>query len=526
MHPTATGPSPVTHGDPLTTSPIQPATNHSVGQSPSHPHGESLVRGPAIDESRVQLATGDAVPASFKDLSWQDRLAHIEDTMREVSKETHPQAMVKAYARRMRGTIEPGHTISLSRRDLPFPQVRITRSTLWKEQLDPWKERDRLPLLSGGFFSDVAWADKPLIFPTLNIPQDDPAYPYLSHAKSLIVIPHYEHGVGLNVVVHTAFRENAFDVDKFPELVLQSNLFGRGTKNLVLARDLREAYEQIDAELKSVQDIQLSLLPRETPNIPSLELAAYYQTSKRAGGDYYDFFPLPNNQWAILVADVSGHGTPAAVLMAILHAIAHLMPGDVSARAAGRIWEPHEAMSFVNRALSERYTRETGAFVTMLYGIWDENTKTLRYANAGHPAPVVRDRDSTVRNDTFEDVGVPLGILADAEYGTRSLTLESGQALILYTDGITEAFNTSHDMFGEARMFDAIRRGFACCTTTHPDARSPHAPQPVPMYGELAPQDLPGSASGILNAIVDDLGKFAGLASRSDDRTLVVASVR
>ena len=111
MHPTATGPSPVTHGDPVTTSPIQPATNHSVGQSPSHPHGESLVRGPAIDESRVQLATGDAVPASFKDLSWQDRLAHIEDTMREVSKETHPQAMVKAYARRMRGTIEPGHTI-------------------------------------------------------------------------------------------------------------------------------------------------------------------------------------------------------------------------------------------------------------------------------------------------------------------------------------------------------------------------------------------------------------------------------
>jgi serine phosphatase RsbU (regulator of sigma subunit) len=167
----------------------------------------------------------------------------------------------------------------------------------------------------------------------------------------------------------------------------------------------------------------------------------------------------------------------------------------------------------------------------MLYGIWNENTKTFRYANAGHPAPVIRDRDAStsstgVRNDSFEDVGVPLGILADAEYATRSLTLESGQALILYTDGITEAFNTSHDMFGEARMFDAIRRGFACCTTTHPDARSPHAPQPIPMYGELAPQDLPGSASGILNAIVDDLGKFAGLASRSDDRTLVVASVR
>jgi sigma-B regulation protein RsbU (phosphoserine phosphatase) len=337
--------------------------------------------------------------------------------------------------------------------------------------------------------------------------------------------------VGLNVVVHTAFRENAFDLDKFPELVLQSNLFGRGTKNLVLARDLREAYEQIDAELKSVQDIQLSLLPRETPSIPSLELAAYYQTSKRAGGDYYDFFPLPDNQWAILVADVSGHGTPAAVLMAILHAIAHLMPGDVSTRTAGRVWEPHEAMAFVNRALSERYTRETGAFVTMLYGIWNETTKTFRYANAGHPAPVIRARDGGVRNHAFEDVGVPLGILADAEYATGTITLESGDGLVLYTDGITEAFNPSHEMFGEERMFGAVRRGFACCATTHADAHSllnaPHAqPQAIPMYGELAPQDPPGSAPGILNAIVDDLGKFAGLASRSDDRTLVVASMR
>jgi serine phosphatase RsbU (regulator of sigma subunit) len=192
-------------------------------------------------------------------------------------------------------------------------------------------------------------------------------------------------------------------------------------------------------------------------------------------------------------------------------------------------------MAFVNRALSERYTRETGAFVTMLYGIWDEKSKTLRYANAGHPAPVIREPDGTVRNDAFEDVGVPVGILADAEYATRSLRLEPGQGLVLYTDGITEAFDSSHEMFGEARMFAAIRRGFACCATAHaadgsllasPHAALAAAAQSIPMYGEMAPQDLPGSAAGILNSIVDDLGKFAGLASRSDDRTLVVASVR
>mgnify|MGYP000443690213 CR=1 FL=1 len=492
-------------------------THSSTPSSSGAIHGESIVQGPVVDDARVSNAIGDSVPASFRELSWQDRLAHIVETMREVSKETDPQAMVRAYGRRMRGTVEPGHTISLSRRDLPFPQVRITRSTLWKEQLDPWKDRDRLPLLSGGFFSELAWSDKPLVVTTVAVAEDDPAYPYLKHAKSLIAIPHYEHGVGLNIVVHTAFRENAFDVEKFPDLVLQSNLFGRGTKNLVLARDLREAYEQIDAELRSVQDIQLSLLPRETPQIPSLELAAFYQTSKRAGGDYYDFFSLPNNQWAILVADVSGHGTPAAVLMAIVHAIAHLMPGDV-ASPASQPWEPHEAIAFVNRALSERYTRETGAFVTMIYGIYDDKTRTFRYANAGHPAPVIREYDGTVRNDTFEDVGLPLGILPDADYATRSLPLSSGQSLVLYTDGITEAFNGSNEMFGDQRMFASINRGHA----RNGSQDNGHAP----MYGEQPAQDVSGSASGILNAIVDDLGKFAGLTSRSDDRTVVVASVK
>ena len=88
-------------------------------------------------------------------------------------------------------------------------------------------------------------------------------------------------------------------------MVWMSNLFGRATHNLVLAEELKAAYEIVDRELKIVADIQRSLLPSPLPKIPTLGLAAHYQTSQWAGGDYYDFFPLPDGHWGILIADVS-----------------------------------------------------------------------------------------------------------------------------------------------------------------------------------------------------------------------------
>ena len=89
-----------------------------------------------------------------------------------------------------------------------------------------------------------------------------------------------------------------------------SNLFGRATSNLVLSEELQQANQALDREMKAVGDIQRSLLPARLPRIPTLDLATHYQPSQRAGGDYYDFFPLPSGKWGIFIADVSGHGTP------------------------------------------------------------------------------------------------------------------------------------------------------------------------------------------------------------------------
>src|SRR5690606_15696186 len=114
-------------------------------------------------------------------------------------------------------------------------------------------------------------------------------------------------GVGLNMVCHFRKAPNAYQHDAFPEFVLISNLFGRATHNLVLGAQLKDSYDELDRELQTVAAIQRSLLPLALPDIPRTSLAAHYSTSRRAGGDYYDFFPLPDHRWGILLADVSGH---------------------------------------------------------------------------------------------------------------------------------------------------------------------------------------------------------------------------
>ena len=438
------------------------------------------------DPAREGVVVGDAVPINYQALPWHARLAHVEDTMRVVSTYTDPAEMVAAYARRMRGSLAPGHTLAISRRGLKKPLVRMTRSTLWNHQPDPWRETNRLPIFEGGMLSELMHNGKSVVLQHFKADPADPAYDYFKHAKSLVAVPHFEDGEPFNMVVHTSFEENGFDPEKFPEFVQTSMLFGRSTKNLVLSRDLREANERMDAELKTVQDIQLSLLPSETPAITTLDVATHYQTSTRAGGDYYDFFKLPDDRWGILVADVSGHGTPAAVLMAVVHAIAHLMPGEPM--------PPDRAMEFVNRALSSRYTRGGGDFVTMIYGVYDDTQRTLTFANAGHPAPLLRDVDGTIRAIEHPDTGFPLGIVEEAKYGTHTVKLQPGQMLAIYTDGITEAFNAKTEMFGEPRLREAMKSG--------------------------------ATASETLASIVESVGAFAGLAARSDDRTLVVAGVR
>jgi sigma-B regulation protein RsbU (phosphoserine phosphatase) len=416
---------------------------------------------------------------------WQQRLAFVTDMMQDLSRQTDPQAMVANYGQRMRRIIASDANLSLSRRDLESPYFRITRSSRWEQGINPWKNPNRLPVFKGGLIARLMWADQPIILDdlSLELADDDPATEYLAGYRSMAFVPLYDQGVALNAVVLLKQGPNAFPRDRFAEHVWMSNLFGRATHSLVLADEVKRAYDRLDRELQVVADIQRSLLPTTLPAIPTLDLAADYQTSTRAGGDYYDFFPLPGGKWGILIADVSGHGTPAAVIMAVTHSIAHMLRGPAC--------PPSRMMTFVNQHLTARYTGGSGTFVTAFYGIYDPATRTLSYSSAGHPTPRVIRNDRVVPLDP--KAGLPLGIDETEEYFDCEHTLEPDDTFVLYTDGITEARNPEGDMFGDSRLDAAA--------TCHCDAAS------------------------TLQAILDDLESFRAGRTLADDRTLLVARV-
>src|SRR5262249_22682213 len=147
--------------------------------------------------------------------------------------------------------------------------------------------------------------------------------------------------------------------------------------------------------------------------------------SKWAGGDYYDVFALPGGRWGLLIADVSGHGTPAAVMMAVTHSIAHTYPGDPE--------EPAALLSFINHHLSTRYTADFETFVTAFYGIYDPPRRSLTYASAGHNPPrLKRCADGSVL--ALDGVGnLPLGVLDGLPYDQTTLALQPGDQIVFYT---------------------------------------------------------------------------------------------
>src|SRR5262249_19500842 len=172
-------------------------------------------------------------------------------------------------------------------RGLSFPQYRVTRSTTWTEEINPWRDKHRLPLFEGGILAELIYGDEPRVFDDFHPAADEPAAEYLSGCRSLLAIPMYDQGESLNMVILMRHEPAAFPKDQIPDLVWRSNLFGRATSNLVLRDELQRAYQALDRELKIVGDIQRALLPAELPRIPTLDIAAHYQPAQRAGGDYY-----------------------------------------------------------------------------------------------------------------------------------------------------------------------------------------------------------------------------------------------
>ncbi|MBW7903939.1 MAG: serine/threonine-protein phosphatase [Phycisphaerae bacterium] len=404
--------------------------------------------------------------------------------MRELSRQTDPEQLLRSYRARAQFVVPGDHFISLSRKDLSDGRVKITRTTRWEEPINPWKEPERLPIIDRGILCDLMRVAHPVKIDNLELADDDPARSYFDGMQSALAAPIFHEGDPMYMVVMLRARPAAFTLDELATLLLTANLIGRAASNLVLADELRKAYAALDREMHQVGEIQRSLLPAAAPDVPGLRIATYYETSTRAGGDYYDFLRLDDTHWGFLIADVSGHGPPAAVVMAMTQAFmrspAPAAPDDPAL--------PSRWLARVNGDLFRSLRR--GQFVTAFLGVLDTRSREFSFASAGHPAPrLVRPRRHEVV-PLKSDAGLPLGIVEQHESRAQKLVLSPGERLLLFTDGITETFNDRHEMFGTEGVDEALRR----CSIT-PDS--------------------------MIQCVLTDLRAHQPASQLQDDRTLV-----
>jgi len=240
---------------------------------------------------------------------------------------------------------------------------------------------------------------------------------------------------------------------------------------------------RMERDLERAREIQLHLMPALSPVIPGMEVSARFQPARELGGDLYDFLNYGKDRHVLAIGDVSGKGAPAALYGA-------MASGILRSLAPQRLSAP-EMLKRLNVMLLER--RIEGHFITLTYAIWEPKARTLHIANAGMPLPIL------VRQGHAKPIraeGVPLGLLDHAEYQETAVTLEKGDMLAMFSDGLQEAADPQHEEFGTRRLEKALRE-------------NAHRP-----LGE------------ILETIFAELARFEQGHPRRDDQTLLLFRVR
>jgi sigma-B regulation protein RsbU (phosphoserine phosphatase) len=244
--------------------------------------------------------------------------------------------------------------------------------------------------------------------------------------------------------------------------------------------EVAEVNRQLERELAIARQIQTSFLPKSSPQVPGFDIAGINLPYSEVGGDYFDFISIVENQTGIAICDVSGKGIPAALLMAAYRA---MLLAEIRNQFALRI-----IFAKVNTLLHESTDR--GKFVTAFYGVLDSKTRVLTFSNAGHDPPILRRADGRV--ESLSEGGLPLGVLPDSRYEERPVGLSTGDVLLLFTDGVSEATNSEGEQYGPGRL--------------------------EALLGELTS----ASARQIVDSVVERVTAFAGGTDRlSDDLTVV-----
>ena len=251
-----------------------------------------------------------------------------------------------------------------------------------------------------------------------------------------------------------------------------------------LSSEVQQQRDELEHELQVVSQLQRNLLPERLPEIDGLKLAVHYETSRYAGGDYYDFAALPDGRLAILVADAEGHSAPATVMMAMTCALFR--------SASTILGEPDQMLSYINENLCKV---NKGSFVTAIYAVYDAPSRTLKIARAGNPLPILyRPSERSATELSCEGVLI-MGLESYTEVPVTEVTLQPGDRLLFYTDGVTERFSEKREPYGINRLLQQFGTADA------------------------------GDPAGILQGIIDDLSRFAGTRPADDDQAMLMMVV-
>jgi serine phosphatase RsbU (regulator of sigma subunit)/uncharacterized glyoxalase superfamily protein PhnB len=267
-------------------------------------------------------------------------------------------------------------------------------------------------------------------------------------------------------------------------------LVGRDDFVRQIEAERRAAAEKLEAERRAAQEldiakrVQARLFPQTQPLLKTLEYAGVCIQAREVGGDYYDFLNLGQSRMGLVIGDTSGKGIGAALLMANLQA-------NLRSQSAIALEHPERFLQSVNQLFCENTT--DSAYATLFFGEYDDSARRLRYANCGHYSPLLLRRDDSL--ERLNSTATVLGLFPEWSCSVEECTLGSGDVLALYTDGITEAFNSAEEEFGEERLAGLLRR---------------HREQ---------------TAQAMLAAILDEVQQFSA-HKQHDDITLIVAKCR
>ena len=294
-----------------------------------------------------------------------------------------------------------------------------------------------------GLIGHVAVTGKPYVSHEV---RRDPRYINArARTNSEMVAPIISNNEVIGVFDLESDQLNAYSNDDLEVLMLLASQVAIIIEKVMLHDQLIEK-QRLETQLEVARQVQLELLPARDPQLVGFDISAYNFPTEEVSGDYYDWVRIYDDQIGIVIADVSGKGVPAALLMAFLRA---------SLRAATHIgYAPQISMTKVNYLLWESIERNQ--FVTAFYGIFDATNRTLSYSNAGHSPALLMAADGTARFE--ERGGVPLGMFRDTRYYEYFETFDPGQLLVLYTDGVTEAMNSAGEEYGRDRLAEAVRR--------------------------------------------------------------------